>query len=108
MLKKEDKLMLVIVMPTYNEEAVIEEVFMAWKELLDKYFPQQNTKILIVNDGSKDRTGQILDELAVKYPILEVVHQVNGGHGAAVVKGYTEAINKFSPSYIFQTDSDDQ
>ena len=39
-------------------------------------------EIIIVNDGSKDRTAEIADEYAKKHPtIIKVIHQENGGHG---------------------------
>ncbi|WP_266366281.1 glycosyltransferase family 2 protein [Tellurirhabdus rosea] len=101
-------LKLSIVMPAYNEEECIHIVVASWIDLLNRQFPAQNTRLIVVNDGSKDRTGAILDSLKPQYPDkLEVVHQPNGGHGNAVVNGYRRAVAMES-EYVFQTDSDDQ
>ena len=47
-----------------------------------------DTEIIIINDGSKDKTGEIADEYAAAYPnIVRVIHQENGGHGEGVNQG---------------------
>ena len=94
---------LAIVMPAYNESECIERVVKSWLGVLD----QVSGCIIVVNDGSRDNTGAILDGLARNEPRLKVVHQTNAGHGAAVMRGYQEAL-KSGERYIFQTDSDDQ
>lgn len=98
---------LAVVIPAYNEEACIQPVIESWVNGLSKIVPQENLKIIVVNDGSKDKTGELLDELAERNSNVTVIHQKNGGHGKAVVTGY-EAALELNPSYIFQTDSDDQ
>ncbi|AQG82475.1 glycosyltransferase family 2 protein [Spirosoma montaniterrae] len=100
-------LLLSIVMPAYNEEEVIEVVVRQWTDLLTRQFPTENTRLIVVNDGSRDNTGAILDQIKEKYPKLIVVHQPNGGHGNAVVNGYRQAV-ALDSEYVFQTDSDDQ
>jgi glycosyltransferase involved in cell wall biosynthesis len=90
-------------MPAYNESGCIEAVAQSWLKIFDEI----PGFMLVVNDGSKDRTGEILDRLAASDPRFKVVHQANAGHGAAVVRAYREAL-RLGPSYIFQTDSDDQ
>jgi dolichol-phosphate mannosyltransferase len=100
-------LLLSIVMPAYNEEEVIETVVKQWTDLLTRQFPAENTRLIVVNDGSRDKTGAILDQIKHRYPKLMVVHQPNGGHGNAVVNGYRQAV-ALDSNYVFQTDSDDQ
>lgn len=100
-------LLLSIVMPAYNEEEVIETVVKQWTDLLTRQFPADNTRLIVVNDGSRDKTGAILDQIKNRYPKLMVVHQPNGGHGNAVVNGYRQAV-ALDSEYVFQTDSDDQ
>ena len=57
----------------------------------------EDVEIIIVDDGSiKDRTAEIADEYAGKYPtIVKAVHQENGGHGAAVNTGIRNATGLF-------------
>lgn len=59
-----------IIVPCYNEEENVREVVAALSGL---NYP--NYEIICVNDGSKDRTGAILDELLAVYPKLRVIHQ---------------------------------
>ena len=98
---------LAVVIPAYNEEACIEQVITSWVDGLKKVFSPDEFKILVINDGSRDNTGNLLDELAKKIENLMIIHQQNAGHGMAVVNGYKNAL-KLNPNYIFQTDSDDQ
>ena len=96
-----------IVMPAYNEEDCIEQVVESWTGFLRQRFPNEKTTLIVINDGSKDKTGEILDRIKETNPLLTVVHQPNGGHGNAVVNGYKMAL-KLGSEYVFQTDSDDQ
>jgi dolichol-phosphate mannosyltransferase len=96
-----------IVMPAYNEEACIEQVVRMWTSFLSESFPGQSTKLIVINDGSKDKTAEILNGLSPKISNLLVVNQVNGGHGNAVVNGYRKAV-ELGSEWVFQTDSDDQ
>jgi dolichol-phosphate mannosyltransferase len=96
-----------LVMPVYNEEACIGEVVGKWSRQLEDTLGAGNFKMTIVNDGSRDRTGRILDELAGKFSCLDIVHQKNGGHGSAVLTGYRRAVAG-DAAWVFQTDSDDQ
>ena len=96
-----------IVMPAYNEQDCIEKVVANWTDFLAKKFPGQPTTLIVINDGSKDRTGELLDVIKKTNPLLTVVHQKNGGHGNAVVNGYRKAV-ELGSEYVFQTDSDDQ
>ncbi len=64
----------------------------------------EDVEIIIVNDGSKDRTSEIAHEYAEKYPdIVRVVDKENGGHGDAVNSGLECASGK----YFKVVDSDD-
>lgn len=61
-------------------------------------------EIIIVNDGSKDETGEIADRYAREYPdIIKAIHQENGGHGEAVNTGLSYATGR----YFKVVDSDD-
>lgn len=64
----------------------------------------ERVEIIIINDGSKDRTGEIADSYVSKYPnIVRVVHQENGGHGEGINQGLARATGK----YFKVVDSDD-
>jgi biofilm PGA synthesis N-glycosyltransferase PgaC len=67
-----------IIVPCFNEEENVQEVVHALSHL---NYP--NYEIICVNDGSRDRTGAILDELVESYPKLRVVHQAKN-QGKAV------------------------
>ena len=55
-----------------------------------------DVEILIVDDGSKDRTAEIADEYERKYPgIVRAIHQENGGHGETVNAGIRNATGLF-------------
>lgn len=95
---------LAVVMPTYNEEGCIEKVCQSWLEILA---PLKEVTLIVVNDGSRDKTGEILDNLSKKNDQLIVLHQPNQGHGASVLNGYREVVRR-KATYVFQVDSDDQ
>ena len=64
----------------------------------------EDVEIIIVNDGSKDRTSEIAHEFEAKYPtIIKAVDKENGGHGDAVNMGLEHATGK----YFKVVDSDD-
>ncbi|MBR1797023.1 MAG: glycosyltransferase family 2 protein [Clostridiales bacterium] len=96
---------LYIVMPAYNEEANIESVVKEWHEVVEKVGP--SSRLVVVNDGSKDNTYNKLLELAKTYPQLEPLTKANSGHGATLLYAYNYAVDK-KADYIFQTDSDGQ
>lgn len=96
---------LVMVIPAYNEEANIETVIKEWHEVALNY--GNDSKIVVVNDGSKDNTLEILKALKPKYERLVVLDKPNGGHGSALIYGYKYALS-IGADYVFQTDSDGQ
>ena len=74
-----------IAIPVYNEEENIEWVIKNTVKTLPKYF--KDWEIVAVDDGSKDKTGQILDRLVKKNPRIKVIHQPNGGYSSAMLTG---------------------
>jgi len=97
--------LLYVVMPIYNEQASIGGVVREWKETLDKVAPDH--RILILNDGSKDKTADVLAEIAAATPGVEIINKPNSGHGRTCIMGYNEAIQR-GAGWIFQIDSDGQ
>lgn len=96
---------LYIVIPAYNERDNIENVVNDWYPVVEKY--GNDSRLVVVNDGSKDDTYEILQKLAESRPKLVALTKPNGGHGATILYGYNYAINE-GADYIFQTDSDGQ
>lgn len=96
---------LYIIIPAYNEEENIRKVAMEWHEVVEKV--GNNSKLVIINDGSKDSTLKKLNELKIELPNLIVLDKENGGHGDTVLYGYKYALDN-NADYIFQTDSDGQ
>ncbi len=76
---------LTVVVPAYNEEALLAETVRGLRAALTAL--QLRAEIVIVNDGSGDRTGAIADELAAGDPAMVVCHQANQGLGGALRTG---------------------
>jgi len=96
---------LYIVIPAYNEAMNIEEVVQDWHPVVTNI--SDDSRLVIIDDGSKDDTYAKLLSLQDKYTQLEAVTKPNGGHGATVLYGYHYAL-EHGADYIFQTDSDGQ
>ncbi len=96
---------LYIVIPAYNEEENIVNVVNDWYAVVEKTGPE--SRLVVVDDGSKDNTYQLLNDMAKTRPQLLPLTKVNGGHGPAVLYGYRYALGA-GADYIFQTDSDGQ
>jgi glycosyltransferase involved in cell wall biosynthesis len=94
---------LVVVMPVYNESACIAGVLKSWMRELDGL--GVDYRILVLNDGSRDDTAEILQQFASD-PRLEIVHKANEGHGPTVLQGYRRAVEE--GAWVFQCDSDDE
>lgn len=98
---------LFVVMPAYNEEANIKETLDAWYPVVKKHSAGGKSRLVVVDDGSKDNTYKIMKEYAKKHPLFTPLTKPNGGHGPAVIFVYNYAIKK-KANWIFQTDSDGQ
>ncbi len=94
---------LAVVMPVYNEEGCIADVVAKWTSELDRL--RIDFEIHAYNDGSRDKTGDILAALAARDPRLVVHNQRNRGHGPTIIKGYRE---NAAADWILQIDSDDE
>lgn len=91
------------IFPCYNDEqtigGLVDDVYAALHPLVD------DVEVIVVNDGSPDDSGELLDKLAVERPWLRPIHhERNGGYGAALITGFTAARNE----WIFYTDGDAQ
>lgn len=97
---------LYIVIPAYNESENITDVVNDWYPVIEQY-GGEDSRLVIIDDGSKDNTYEILRKLAESRPLMEAITKPNGGHGATVLYGYNYALDH-GADYIFQTDSDGQ
>jgi glycosyltransferase involved in cell wall biosynthesis len=98
---------LYIVIPAYNEEENIEQVINDWYPIVEKYNDNGESRLVIIDDGSKDSTFQKMQDLAKTRPLFFPITKPNAGHGATVLYGYNYALQN-NADYIFQTDSDGQ
>lgn len=98
---------LYIIIPAYNEEDNIEQCVKDWYPIVQEHSGNGESRLVIINDGSKDNTLVKLEKLAETRPLLEPLSKPNGGHGSTVLFGYQYAIDKHA-DFIFQTDSDGQ
>ena len=90
--------LLTVTVPCYNSQDYMEKCIDSLLVGGDR------VEILVIDDGSKDRTGAIADAYAEKYPgIVRVIHQENGGHGEGINQGLRHATGK----YFKVVDSDD-
>jgi glycosyltransferase involved in cell wall biosynthesis len=92
-----------VVMPAYNEEQNVEPMI---GNVIKTFNPLvQELEVIIVNDGSRDRTGEKIQALAARDPRVRMVqHEKNRGYGAALYDGFIAA----KKDWVFMTDSDRQ
>lgn len=91
------------IMPAHNEEVAIAETVHTVFDALGAWL--EDFEVIVVDDGSQDRTGAILNSIADANPRLRVIHHpVNEGYGAALVSGFAAA----SKDMAFFMDSDGQ
>jgi glycosyltransferase involved in cell wall biosynthesis len=93
-----------IVIPAYNEEEALPQTIAGLQTLPDCF------ELLVVNDGSRDRTGAVAEKLARTSRLaMHVVHlPLNGGIGVAVQTGYLFAARRQCYHYVLQFDADGQ
>ncbi len=96
---------LFIVIPAYNEQDTIRQVIDQWYPVVEK--TGEDSRLIIVNDGSRDNTYEIMKECAADRSQFIPLTKENGGHGATVLYAYRYAL-EHGADYVFQTDSDGQ
>ena len=87
-----------VIVPVYKTEATL-------PRCIDSVLAQtyRDFELLLVDDGSPDRAGEICDEYAARYDIIRVVHKQNAGLAEARKTGVHNALGEF----IVALDSDD-
>ena len=98
---------LYIIIPAYNEQDNLKALIKDWYPIIEQHSADQSSRLVIINDGSKDDTYEVLKDIAKSRPMMEVLTKENGGHGDTLLFGYRYAIEN-GADYIFQTDSDGQ
>jgi len=90
--------------PVYGDEGTVEKVALKSLKILSEI--ASDYKVIIVDDGSPDRSGEIADKLAEEHPeIISVHHDKNLGYGACVQTRFKYALDY---EWICFTDGDDQ
>ena len=98
-----ERISLTAFFPAYNDQHTIEGIVRTAAAEMRKV--TSDFEVLVVDDGSKDQTGAILDRLSSELPFLRVIHHAkNLGYGAALISGFTNA----TKDVIFYTDGDGQ
>jgi glycosyltransferase involved in cell wall biosynthesis len=92
-----------VFLPSHNEEGNVERVVRSWTAELPRV--AEDFEVIVVDDGSKDRTGEIAERLAKEDSHVKVVrHPVNRGYGGAVISGIRAA----TLPYVLLCDGDGQ
>jgi len=100
---------LAIVMPARNEEGCIEETLSDWLRVLGEagLAGEDAAQVIVIDDGSTDRTAEIVAELARSDARVRLVRQTGIGHGPSVMNGYRLALES-GAGHVFQVDSDNE
>lgn len=90
--------------PAYYDEGNIAKVVDKAVEVLES-LKLKDYEVIIIEDGSPDRTGEVADELAAKHEKVRVIHhKKNMGYGATLKDGFINA----KMDYVFYSDGDNQ
>ncbi len=100
---KTDKLLSIIV-ASYNVEKYITKAIGCYSQLLSNKEIYNKLEIIIINDGSIDKTKEIATKFESDFPdVVRVINKESGGHGSCINTGIKEATGK----YFFLIDADD-
>lgn len=92
-----------VFLPSHNEEGNVERVVRGYLAELPNV--ARDYEVIVINDGSRDRTGEVAARLAAENPHVKAVnHEVNRGYGGAVISGIRAA----SMPYVMLSDGDGQ
>jgi dolichol-phosphate mannosyltransferase len=94
-----------LILPTFDEAENIEAIVGAARAVLEQAAPGAH-RILVVDDGSPDGTGEIADRLAAEHEAVEVLHRtVREGLGPAYLAGFAHALEG-GAAYVLEMDAD--
>jgi dolichol-phosphate mannosyltransferase len=98
--------MILVFLPAYNEEVALPRLTKKFDEELRA--AGEEYKIVVLDDGSKDNTASVAEELAKHYPVVLLRHRVNLGLGQTMVDGLQACVNVArDEDYIVTLDCDD-
>lgn len=89
-----------VVVPAHNEEKVIERLL---KRICEFTYPKERLQVLVVDDGSNDSTGKIIDEFAERYCFIKPLHRSSAVGKAAALN---EALKYVSGEFVYFFDAD--
>ena len=98
--------MIYVVLPAYNEEDAI----LTLLQKIDHEMKHQNLEyhVVVVNDGSKDQTGELIASIEGKFPVTVIRHKYNRGLGETIRDGFEYVAEVGSPEDILiRMDCDD-
>jgi glycosyltransferase involved in cell wall biosynthesis len=90
-----------LIIPCYNEEAIINECLdTIYSYLAEHFSPKHTWELLIINDGSKDKSGELAEEFAKNHDNIRVIHHfVNMNLGVAIKTGFANAKGEYMIVY---------
>ena len=99
--------LLYLIAPAYNESQNIANFIEQWYPVIEKHDAGGLSRLVVVDDGSRDDTYTIIQDMAKSRKMLQPLTKPNGGHGTACIYGYRYAL-EHGAEWIFQTDTDGQ
>src|SRR5687768_7410809 len=97
------KLSISVFFPAFNDAKSIGKLVKDACEVLTTLTDEY--EVIVINDGSTDETGEVLEDLRKTHRFLKIIHhEKNGGYGAALQSGFQAALKEL----IFYTDGDGQ
>jgi dolichol-phosphate mannosyltransferase len=94
-----------LILPTYNEAENVQAIVVAAARVLEVAAPE-GFRVLVVDDGSPDGTGQLADQMAAEHDWLAVLHRTEKrGIGPAYLAGFRHALDH-GADYVMEMDCD--
>lgn len=92
---------ILVVLPAYNEEQALPHLLDSLIENLSE--ERKDYSIIVVNDGSSDHTGGVVDSYARRHSIIALHNESNKGLAETMRRGLMEAVNRAGPKDIIVT-----
>ncbi|PIC96324.1 glycosyltransferase [Sporosarcina sp. P26b] len=92
-----------VFIPAHNEEVVIAQTLKAMSRL---YYPKDKLDVIVINDNSSDRTGEIVQEFTEKFPFIRMVVTEPPNKGIGKSSALNEALAQSESEFIAVYDAD--